>query len=89
MDPVDQMFDRLYANFDDLLLAGKFAEVDEILRDWNIQDTTTNVLIGVLTITYVWAKQLRDRGRFYERVYDLIETRRGQGMAKVVLDGLD
>ena len=89
MHPIDQEIDRLYDEFDELLLAGKFAEADERLRNWNIQDTTTNILVGVLTTTYIWSKELRDRRRFYERVYEVIEVRRGKGLARVILDGLD
>ena len=85
---VDQEIDQLYDEFDELLLAGKFAEVDERLRNWNVQHTTINILVGVLTITYVWSNELQDRRRFYERVYETLETRRGKGRAKTILEGL-
>lgn len=62
-DAVDILFDHI----DDLLLAGRFAHCDELLRAVDLARLDTNLIVAVLSITLMAAEHLPYRARFFER----------------------
>lgn len=77
-----QKFDRstyidwIYNTVDDLLLAGKFAEVDVILKCVDIKIETTSGLLSYLTVTQPWHNTLKALPDFKTRVKAEIESRK-------------
>ena len=60
--------DWIYNTVDDLLLAGKFAEVDTMLRDVDLETLGIAEMLSYLTITLYATEKLHDRAAFYDRV---------------------
>ena len=63
----------LYEEFDEALIEGRFAEVDIYLRHANVSRYRIEILIGFLTITFVWRDSLKERAGFYDRIKARVE----------------
>jgi hypothetical protein len=60
--------DRLYRAIDGLIRSGAVAECDRVLRDVNINEMQTHLLVGLLTITASDAHRLSSRSALAKRV---------------------
>ena len=69
--------DAIFDTIDDLCLAGKFDEVDNVLKNVDIQNEPTTLLIGYLTITLMAHKgnKLNCRTLFYDKVEEELRRR--------------
>lgn len=65
-DNLEAMLDFLYVNIDNLLLAGKFATVDDILEVVQPPSVGIHTLLGLLTVTLPAKPLLEARKGFYE-----------------------
>ncbi len=71
--PISKALDILYEELDEALIAGQFEEVDIYLRHVNVSRYRVEILIGFLTITFVWKDSLKERAGFYDRVKARVE----------------
>lgn len=60
---IDAQLDEIYDKIDDLLKEGKFDIVDNILKSVSndIKQTSIDILLGYLTITFVAKSKLKNR----------------------------
>ena len=65
MDSIDKRLDEIYNKVDDLLLAGKFEEVDKLLSYIDVRNTNIDILLGWLTITLAARSKLKNRANFF------------------------
>jgi len=65
---IDQSIDVLYDRVDDLLLAGDFGTVDNLLGIIDLDRLDSYLLIGMLSITLAAASKLPSRPEFVEKV---------------------
>lgn len=65
---VDAALDRLFDEVDDLLVAGEFTKVDELLMELDLTRCSTTLLVGFLSITLAAKKKLFAREDFTRRV---------------------
>lgn len=73
-DDVDAALEILYDELVGLQTDGRFAECDDMLAILDIEGLDSNLMVGVLSVTY----QARDRLRNRARVLQKIERRLGQ-----------
>lgn len=78
----------LYEEFDDALLAGLDEAVDTFLKHANVSRYRVEILIGFLTVTFVWKDSLKERAGFYDRVKIRVEGSYPD-RAKNILMGLE
>lgn len=65
---LDKSLDVLFQHVDQMMHAGKFSEIDNMLRFMQHIDCTVNFAIGVLTITFHGKKNLLNRHDYYLRL---------------------
>lgn len=63
----DLALDIIYDRFDEMLLAGKFSELDAFLGTASIDTLPTVLILAVLTVTLPAKRQLKSRPEFFER----------------------
>lgn len=61
--------DSIFNIVDDLCLENRFEEVDSILKNVDINNSSTSELLSYLTITKVYKKYLRYRDKFYSDIF--------------------
>ncbi len=54
--------DLIYSTLHDLCLSSRFAEVDAMLADPRVLDMPTDFILGYVTITRAYRRQLAQRG---------------------------
>ena len=90
-DQIDKAIDTIYARLDNLLLAGEFEVVGDILDGVDLNQPT-GILLSYLTITFAAKKHLGwHRAGFVERVRNIL-TERDSGRVESVealLSGLE
>jgi len=69
----DAAIDVIFDKIDQMLTDGKFTEVDDILREIDVEKMKMVYLIGFLTITYAAHSKLVERDIFFERVSGHLE----------------
>lgn len=72
-DGISRALDIVYDEFDYAMLAGLYDEVDTFLKHANVSHYRVEILIGFLTITFVWREALKERAGFYDRVKTRVE----------------
>lgn len=60
----DAALDVVYSQLDSAFHAGKFQKVDELLLDLDVDKVPTNILLGIMTITWAARRSLRNRREF-------------------------
>ncbi len=60
--------DAMYKEIDDLLIDGKYAAVDEILRQVHVDAQSLTMLLGYLTITFMFKDSLSERQPLLEKI---------------------
>jgi hypothetical protein len=75
---LDELFDYLYDNCD-------VNVVDSIMRDVNIKRLKTDVILGILTVTFAYAQSYKYREKFLEGAAREIRNR---GIEEDILKGL-
>jgi hypothetical protein len=75
MNNIDSMLDAIYNNIDDMLLAGKFSTVDNLLISTDCDKHSVDMLLALLTITYAARQHLPHRQEFYTMVEKSIRDR--------------
>lgn len=84
---IDKALDIVFDAIDEMLLAGRFAEVDADLGRIDVRATSTDLLVGILTITFMARRELPSRAGFFELVRQELESR-GENDPRT-LHGLD
>lgn len=64
----EKELDIMFANLDDLLLAGRFDEVDNILAATDIGQADDTLLLVMLTATVAARDKLSKRQQFFQQV---------------------
>lgn len=83
-EKLDEIFNRV----DDLLLDGKFDEVDKELRGLNPDTLDTTSSLGYLTITFAAKRRLKARAAFLSAVRQKLTAERPSEV-EALLSGLD
>ena len=83
----DTALDIIYDQVDEMLLAGRFEDVNRCLRDVKTDSYSVHVLLALLTITLAAKRKLPDRAGFYVRAADTLSMR-GE-LEEGLLVGLD
>ncbi len=84
---LDTALDLIFDQVDELLLSGAFDEVDQILGHVVPDEFSTEVLVGLLTVTLPAKNQLARRDEFFQRVAETLRTR-GETDQRILI-GLD
>jgi hypothetical protein len=71
----DTALDLVFDRFDEMLLAGDFNRVDQILAESRPENLSVDLLVGVLTVTLAAKNQLNSRFEFCERVKLALQNR--------------
>lgn len=72
---MDKQLDYMFDRYDDLLLEGKFNEVNELLGKVSVKDTPTTLLVGYLAITFLAKDKLPNRVKLYKNIETELYTR--------------
>jgi len=87
-DGLDDEIDRVYRTVDNLLLAGRFLDVDELLDSVDVVALPVVISLSYATITFVARDVLRSRAAFMARLrrhLDRVEPSR----VEALLSGLE
>lgn len=84
-DELDKIYNTIY----DLLVNKKFMEVDDMLKNIDLENISITYIIGYLTITAAAKNKLKERSSFYEKVYFSISDKKGKNYTDRLLDGLE
>lgn len=87
IDKHHKAIDIIFNNIDDRLLEGKFEDINEDLKLINIPNTSTLLLVAVLTITLTAYNKLDYRSKFFESIEQEFLEREGD-RTKELLRGL-
>lgn len=83
----DAALDIVFDQIDEMLLAGKFKKVNQLLVDTETDNYSVELLLGILTATLPAKNQLQDRAEFYKRTARTLKSR-GE-LQEGLLVGLD
>ena len=83
----DAALDLIFDQIDEMLLAGKFVEVDQLLQDISPSDYSVELLLGILTATLPAKDELSSRAQFFQQVREVLRER-GE-LKEGLLVGLD
>jgi len=72
---IDSALDVVYNYIDEMLLAGKFSELDDRLSSTECDEYSVDLLLALLTITYAAKRHLPHRQRFYAQVEQSIRAK--------------
>ena len=71
----DTALDIIYDQIDEMLRAGKFADVNDCLRNVATDNHSVHILLALLTITLAAKRKLPDRAAFYARTVATLKSR--------------
>jgi len=71
----DSALDIIFDQIDEMLLAGQFDRIDELLIETATDDYSVEVLLGILPATLPAKDRLPSRDAFFERVTQTLQTR--------------
>lgn len=71
----DAALDLLYDSVDELMQAGRFPDLDMLIRDIPVATTSVDILLGLLTSTLPARSKLPSRPRFFEAVSSAVRDR--------------
>lgn len=83
------LLDTIYDDIDNLLLAGAFDVVNDMLRAASVESFSPTILGGILTITAQASSSLSERHDFYERVRAHLLRTMDPEEVHGLLDGLE
>lgn len=90
---MEYMTDLLFDTIDDMLLAGEFGEVDELLREMPLQALVPELIVVLLSSTKAAAEHLPSRADLYRRSRERLELLCKDGNEETfvseLLDGLE
>ncbi len=72
---IDAALDILYDKIDGMLKAGKFDDVDDVLRSVDPRSLSLDLLLGVLTATLPARSKLPFRKEFFKNVVEVLKER--------------
>lgn len=81
---VDDALDALFQEIDDLLLEGKFDEVDARLREYNPSEVGEELAIGMLVITLAAKRKLKDREGYLQRVRTYLKDKHPNRVERIL-----
>lgn len=64
----NDILDHMYDTIDDMLIDGKFEEVDDLLNRVNVEQLSITLMLGYLTITLPWRSLSKCRAALYARI---------------------
>lgn len=83
----DSALDYIYEVMDELMNAGEFDVISEMLDEFDVKQSNVDILLGLLTSTLPAALKIKSRPKFFDRVkcflIDMGEYEKG------LLKGLD
>lgn len=85
----EDMHDFIMDELDSRLLAKQFNEVDSILSELEMNRLPASVIASILTVTLMFANQLRTRTAFYNDAFKQIQNQHDEKKAISVLNGLE
>lgn len=85
---MDKLLDFIFNTYDELLLNGEYTAVDSMLK-LDVSRLPIDVLVGILTITSLWKKQLVNRDIFYTNVENYILLSHNKEETHSILNGLE
>jgi hypothetical protein len=71
----DVALDIIFDQIDEMLLAGQFDRVDQLLIDTVTEEYSVELLLGILTATLPAKDRLCDRAEFFQRVAQTLQAR--------------
>ena len=71
----DTALDIIYDKIGSMLNADKYKEVDLILESVDIKKLSVDILLGLLTTTFIAKTELKSRDSFFLRVEQIIKNR--------------
>lgn len=71
----DDQIDELFGRVDGRLLAGDFGAVDGWLEELDVTETSTDLLVAWLSITWAARSKLQNRAEFVKRVEQTLQRR--------------
>jgi hypothetical protein len=83
----EQSLDVLYRSIDAAFKEGRFSEIDALLGTAPVPSLSVDILLGLLTTTWIAKPQLANRGGFFRRTEESLKQR-GRWQPGL-LDGLD
>jgi hypothetical protein len=72
---IDSALDIIYDQVDELLLAGEFHQVDDLLASATPEQLSIDLLLALLTSTLPAKSKLSNRSAFFRRVEDALQSR--------------
>ena len=71
---IEEDLDEMMNKIDDLVLRGRFTEIDRILSTADVQSEDINIIVGLLTITCGVKDKLQRRKPFFDRAIEYAKT---------------
>lgn len=71
---MDSILDSIFDVIDEMLLAGKFEEVDALLKTIQLEKHSVEFLLGILTVTLRAKTHLLQRDSFFKKVANTLES---------------
>jgi hypothetical protein len=81
--------DFILDEFNTLLLLYKYEQCDEILRVLDINQLTSTLAIGILTITAAAKEKLKQRPAIFILIRDMLNNTRSENVVDNLLKGLE
>ncbi len=71
---IEEDLDEMMNKIDDLVLRGRFTEIDRILSTTDVKTEDINIIVGLLTITCGVKDKLQRREPFFDRAIEYAKT---------------
>lgn len=86
---IDPGLDYLYKTIDDLLLDEQYATCDAYLQDMDLERLDSDILVGLLTITFSARHDLLKRSNILEAIREMFRSIMPEAEVSATLRGLD
>ncbi len=83
---VRKALDLLYKIIDELIQNNNFKDCDEFIKDLDVNELNTHLLIGIFTITAPYANQLHNREDLFARVQSRLSGLTPERINKLTLN---
>ena len=87
-ESMDSMLDTIFDKFDILNINKRFDETNDILKDINVEETDTTILIGILVINYSFKNKIPFYNLFMNKVKTVVRSRYSIEEANHILEGI-
>lgn len=71
-DNVENILDYIFSEFYKLLINKNYDLINDFMEKIEIEELSIDTIVGVLTITSNWKKELISRNSFYQRAYSFV-----------------